>query len=106
VTRFDCDTDERLSPDKEQELYRIAQEALNNVVKHAHAGRVDVRLAIAAGEAELEISDNGVGFERSLSGGYGLGLRGMHERVERLGGTLRIDTSPGAGTRLRVDVPR
>jgi len=106
VTQFDCLSDERLSPDKEQELYRIAQEALNNVLKHAHAGRVDVRLAIADGDATLEILDDGVGFERSLTGGYGLGLRGMHERVERLGGTLRIDTAPGAGTHLRVDVPR
>ena len=106
VTQFDCESEERLAPEKEQELYRIAQEALNNVLKHAHATRVDVRLAIAKGDATLEISDDGVGFEGSLSGGYGFGLRGMHERVERLGGTLRIDTSPGAGTHLRVDVPR
>ena len=106
VTQFDCQSEERLSPDKEQELYRVAQEALNNVLKHAHAGRVDVNLAVANGDATLEVVDDGVGFEQSLSGGFGLGLRGMHERVERLGGTLRIDTSPGAGTHVRVEVPR
>ena len=106
VTHFDCQSDERLSPEKEQELYRVAQEALNNVLKHAHAGRVDVQLALDEGHATLEVIDDGVGFESSSTGGYGLGLRGMHERVERLGGTLRIDTSPGAGTHLRVEVPR
>src|SRR5262249_2083939 len=63
VTEFACESDERLSPEQEQELYRIAQEALNNVLKHAHAGRVDVRLAIAGGEATLEILDDGVGFD-------------------------------------------
>ena len=84
----------------------MAQEALNNVLKHAHAGRVGVNLAVGQGDATLEVVDDGIGFEHSLSGGFGLGLRGIQERVERLGGTLRIDTSPGAGTHVRVDVPR
>jgi signal transduction histidine kinase len=106
VARFDCQSEERLSPEKEQELYRVAQEALNNVLKHAHAGHVDVNLAVANGDATLEVIDDGVGFESSYSGGYGLGVRGMHERVERLGGTLRIDTSPGEGTHVHVEVPR
>jgi signal transduction histidine kinase len=53
----------------------------------------------------MEVADDGIGFEPSLKGAEGFGLRGMRERVERLGGTLRIDSSPGAGTRLRVDVP-
>jgi signal transduction histidine kinase len=105
ATRFDCEVEERLSPDKEQELYRVAQEALNNVLKHAHAGRVDVHLAVVEGDATLEVVDDGVGFEPSALGGYGFGLRGIGERVERLGGTLRIDSSPGGGTRLHVDVP-
>jgi signal transduction histidine kinase len=106
VTHLDCQTEECLSPEKEQELYRIAQEALNNVLKHAHAGRVDVHLAVTEGDATLEVVDDGVGFERSFSGGCGLGLRGMHERVDRLGGSLRIETAPGAGTRVQVHVPR
>jgi signal transduction histidine kinase len=106
VAEFDCKTEERLAPDKEQELYRLAQEALNNVLKHAHAGRVTVQLGTANGHVTLEVADDGVGFEPILRGGDGFGMRGMRERVERLGGTLRIDSSPGAGTRLFVEVPR
>jgi signal transduction histidine kinase len=106
VTDFECQGAERLSPETEQELYRVAQEALSNVLKHAHAGRVGVRLAVVDGQATLEVGDDGVGFEPSLRGAEGLGLRGMRERVERLGGTLRVESSPGMGTRVRVEVPR
>jgi signal transduction histidine kinase len=106
VTEFECRDEERLPPDREQELYRLVQEALNNVLKHAHAGRVSVRLGVANGAATLEVADNGVGFEAALRSAEGFGLRGMRERVERLGGTLRIDSSPGAGTRLSAEVPR
>jgi signal transduction histidine kinase len=106
VAEFDCQGEERLAPEKEQELYRLAQEALNNVLKHAHAGRISLRLAVANGHATLQVADDGVGFEPSLQAADGFGLRGMRERAERLGGTLRIESSPGAGTRLQVDVPR
>jgi signal transduction histidine kinase len=106
VTRFNCEGEQRLSPDMEQELYRVAQEALNNVLKHAHAARVDVHLAIVEGDAKLDVEDDGVGFEPSARGAYGFGVRGMQERVERLGGTLRIESGPGAGTRIHVHVPR
>ena len=106
VTDFTVEGDERLPPNVEQELYRLAQEALNNVLKHGHAGHVSVRLAVADGQAELEVADDGVGFEPSLEGAGGLGLRGMRERVERLGGTLHIESSAGVGTRVRVEVPR
>jgi signal transduction histidine kinase len=106
VAEFDCQGNERLSPDKEQELYRLAQEALNNVLKHAHAGRIAVRLAVADGHATLQVADDGVGFDPSLQAADGFGLRGMRERAERLGGKLRIESSPGTGTRLEVDVPR
>jgi signal transduction histidine kinase len=98
--------DDRLAPDAEQELYRVAQEALNNVLKHAHAGRVSLRLAVGSRHATLEVVDDGVGFEPSLQASDGFGLRGMRERVERLGGTLGIASSPGAGTRVQVEVPR
>jgi signal transduction histidine kinase len=106
VTEFDCQCDERLAPGTEQELYRLAQEALNNVLKHAHAGRVTVRYAVLNSHATLEVTDDGVGFEPSFRAAEGFGLPGMRERVERLGGTLRIESSPGAGTRLHVEVPR
>jgi signal transduction histidine kinase len=106
VTDFLSEAEDRLAPDSEQELYRVAQEALNNVLKHAQAGRVSVRLGAANGRAILEIADDGVGFEQAFESNGGFGLRGIHEHVERLGGTLRIDTSPGAGTCVHVEVPR
>ena len=105
VTEFDCAHEERLSPDSEQELYRLAQEALNNVLKHAHAAHVTVRLAVQNGTAVLEIADDGVGFDPSLSAASGFGLPGMRERMERLGGKFSIQSSPGAGTQLHVEVP-
>ena len=76
------------------------------MLKHAHAGRVRVHLAVANGRAALDIADDGVGFEPSLQGADGFGLRGMRERVERLAGTLRIDSSRGEGACVHVDVPR
>jgi signal transduction histidine kinase len=91
--------------DQEQELYRLAQEALNNVLKHAHASRVQVRLDVAGNPALLEVCDDGAGFEPSLRDGAGFGVRGMRERAERLGGTLRIESAPGDGTRVLVSVP-
>jgi signal transduction histidine kinase len=105
VTDFEGEGAPRLSPDTEQELYRVAQEALNNVLKHAHAARVSVRLAVARGHATLELADDGVGFEPELHVADGFGLRGMRERVERLDGMFRIESSPGTGTRIRVEVP-
>jgi signal transduction histidine kinase len=106
VTELHGDGGERLAPETEQELYRLAQEALNNVLKHAHARRVSVRLDVAADRASLEIADDGVGFEPGLRGGDGFGLPGMRERAERLGGTLKVESAPGAGTRIRAEVPR
>jgi signal transduction histidine kinase len=103
---LDCHGEERLRPEQEQELYRLAQEALNNVVKHAHARRVRVRLEIVQDGATLEVADDGVGFEPPLAGGRGYGLTGMRERAERLGGALHVESTPGAGTRVRAGVPR
>jgi signal transduction histidine kinase len=97
---------ERVSPEVEQELYRLAQEALNNVVKHAHARQVIVELALTANRAILDIADDGVGFEPALGGTGGFGLHSMRERVARLGGLLRIDSRPGEGTSLHIEVPR
>jgi PAS domain S-box-containing protein len=85
-------------------LYRITQEAIHNVVKHAAATEVEVRVTRHAGEVELEVSDDGVGFERGVSSD-GLGLPGMAARAERLGGSFSVDTAPGGGTRVTVVVP-
>jgi signal transduction histidine kinase len=103
---FESRGEDRLPLDTEQDLFRLAQEALNNVLKHAHARAVRVCLEIAADGAVLEIADDGVGFEPTHRGGGGFGLQSMRERAERLGGTLAIDSSPGAGTRIRVKLPR
>jgi signal transduction histidine kinase len=95
-----------LAPDQEQELYRIAQEALNNVLKHARARHVRVRLDLTSDRAVVEVADDGVGFEPSQHAADGYGLPGMRERAERLGGTLHLESAPGAGTRVRVEAPR
>ena len=78
----------RLRPETEQELYRVAQEALNNVLKHAHASRATVRLDAVDGRAALEVVDDGVGFEPALRGGDGFGLPG-HARARRAAGRQR-----------------
>jgi signal transduction histidine kinase len=84
---------------------RIAQEALHNTVKHAHATHVDVRLACDAKTITLEVQDNGRGFDPSLPFAGHLGLRSMRERAANLGGTIAIDSAEGAGARIRVSIP-
>ncbi len=91
----------------EEGLYRIAQEALNNALKHACAGRVSVCLDRGEEAVVLEIVDDGLGFDPSTAvEGGGLGLDGMIERAAKMGGELVLDSEPGAGTRVRVEVPR
>jgi signal transduction histidine kinase len=84
-------------------LYRAAQESLTNVRRHAAATRVSVRLSLDGDRAELVVADDGRGFQPHREG---FGLRGMRERVELLGGDVRVDSRPGAGTRITVTVPR
>ena len=86
-------------------LYRIVEQSLQNVIEHAHAGRVEVRLDCAERDIVLEVRDNGVGFDQVEVSPNCLGLKSMHERVTRLGGTMQIDTAPGAGTSIRVSIP-
>ena len=86
-------------------LYRIAQEATHNTVKHARAERIDIRLTGDAGEVALDVEDNGVGFDTSADFPGHLGLRSMRERVARFGGTVEIDSAPGRGTAVRVRIP-
>ena len=99
--------EERRLPIKmEEELYRIAQEGLNNVVKHARAMQVQIRLKYDEKTVSLEMNDDGRGFEPEAahqSGGFG--LQGIHERVQQLGGTLNIESAPLRGTRLSVRIP-
>jgi signal transduction histidine kinase len=85
-------------------LLRAAQEALHNVGKHAAASAVCVELRYSPGRVELLVSDDGCGFQRSADAS-GFGLRGMRQRIEAQGGWLHVDSAPGAGTRLRVELP-
>ncbi|MCW1915862.1 PAS domain S-box protein [Luteolibacter sp. GHJ8] len=96
-------SDLRLPPDAEIALYRVVQEALANVTRHASATKVDLHLD-ADGEVLLMISDNGRGFE-PVSGKGRLGLLGMRERLNSLGGSLAIESAPGAGTTIRAGLP-
>ena len=86
-------------------LYRVAQEALNNLIKHAQASRVDLRLRCAPDVLMLEVQDNGVGFDPQADYLGHLGLHTMRERVERSRGALEIESAPGAGTTVRVTLP-
>ena len=101
---------ERLDPPLEIGLYRIAQEALNNVVKHAHAKEVAVQIVRDETNIRLTIEDDGEGFElRNLSvtraGKRGMGLPSMRERVLSFNGTLSIDSTPLHGTEIAVEIP-
>jgi PAS domain S-box-containing protein len=102
--------EERPSPEVETVIYRVVQEALNNIVKHAQAGSVLVRLERKDKEAAVFIKDNGRGFEVNeflapddLKGG--IGILGMQERVSILGGKFSIQSSKGHGTRISVEIP-
>ncbi|MEM8961735.1 MAG: GAF domain-containing protein [Acidobacteriota bacterium] len=97
-------TPERQPPEVETALFRIAQEALTNVVNHAAASRVEVIFEADVERVLLTVSDNGRGFERDAVT-RGLGLLGMNERVTMLGGEFEVDTTPGRGTTISVVVP-
>jgi signal transduction histidine kinase len=84
-------------------LYRIAQEATHNIVKHAKASRIEMRLTNAAG-LSLEIKDNGQGFDPQQSFPGHLGLQTMRERAEKLGGQFELVSAPGQGTTIRVKI--
>jgi len=93
----------------ETAVYRIAQEALQNVMKHASAAHVQLRLSMSPGAVLLEISDDGVGFDPATTperaGPVGYGLPGMQQRAELLGGQLTAESTPGRGTVVRLRVP-
>ncbi|MDT5271074.1 MAG: two-component system, chemotaxis family, CheB/CheR fusion protein [Acidobacteriota bacterium] len=101
--------DARLPPAVETCLYRIAQEALNNVYKHAQAARVSVILERTDGHAVLVVEDDGVGFDQAEAPGWegerGLGLVGMRERAALLGGSFEFESEPGKGTTIFARVP-
>lgn len=100
----------RLTADFELGLFRIAQEALRNVERHARAANVEVILTFGERELRLDVIDNGIGFTQlthrdGTSSGAHLGLMGMRERAEILGGSLQVHSTPGGGTRVSAAVP-
>jgi PAS domain S-box-containing protein len=103
---FEADEIAGLSPEIEEALYRICQEALHNVVKHAAASRVQIELRRDGGCVRLVVTDDGMGFDAATAsrGGH-LGLAGMRTRVERFSGRLTVESSPGKGARLQIEVP-
>lgn len=96
----------RLPAEMETALFRITQESLTNIALHAQASRVDILLNRRNGALVMTIEDNGVGFDPNLiANETRLGLFGMRERVDMLGGQLMIESSPGKGTTISVEVP-
>ena len=97
---------EQISRSIQAELYNIAQEALNNALKHAHAKSIRIQLRFEPAETVMEISDDGVGFEPPIDGkGGGFGIPGMQERSQKIGGKLQIKSEVGKGTSVIVKVP-
>jgi signal transduction histidine kinase len=98
---------QRLDAAKEHHLLRIGLEALTNALKHGRATRIDIELVFTPDSTSLIVTDDGQGLESSerASEGAHFGLQGVRERVDKLGGVLDIDSSPGAGTRLSVMIP-
>lgn len=90
----------------EEALWRIGQESLNNVRKHAHTDQVSISLRMTDTDATLEVADEGVGFvANQRRNGYSLGLKSMRERAQALGGTFTVQSKPGRGTVTRVWIP-
>jgi len=96
----------RLEPSVEREIYRVAQEAIGNALKHANASRIEVALQMANGTAKLLVTDDGAGFDPDASQmrATRLGITSMEERAEAIGGNLRIKSGP-KGTRVQLEVP-
>lgn len=95
-----------LEPGTVLSAYRIVQEALGNAGRHSHAGRVRITFGRTADGVAVEVRDDGIGFDRADARDRGLGLVGMAERAASFGGSLTIASSPGAGTTVRLQIPR
>lgn len=99
-----CDEPD-ISLEVKETIYRITQEALHNTIKHARANRVEIEMECNDGRIDIEISDDGVGFDAREDFPGHLGLRSMRERASRLGGALEVQATPGRGTVLHARIP-
>jgi len=96
----------RFGPEAETAIYRVVQEALHNVAKHAQAKNVTVQVGREQGVIKLTVEDDGIGFvQKGISRGRSFGLAGMRERIAALGGAVRLRSGKGKGTRIEVTVP-
>jgi signal transduction histidine kinase len=97
-----------VGPDEQLELFRIVQEALTNVLRHAEATKVVVELGLRPDRVTLVVRDDGRGFDPATRGirARRLGLTSMHERADAIGGRFAIESAPGGGTAVRVEVLR
>lgn len=102
ITKFNCDQNDLLISDEAKlNLYRIIQEQLNNILKHAHASSIEVNLMNDNGMQQLTISDDGIGFDPSFVA-HGIGLQNMETRAKAMNGILRITSQKGGGTTLTL----
>ena len=100
------DVPDRLSREVETVLYRVAQEALTNVVRHAQAAEASIVVTVPQGSVQLVVEDDGVGFDpAALAPSERIGLIGMRERLELLGGSLRLESAPGSGCSVHARLP-
>jgi signal transduction histidine kinase len=99
---IDADPGERLAEGVEAAAFYVASEALANVAKYAHAKSVHITVKRGGGRAVIEIADDGIG---GADPTRGTGLRGLVDRVEALGGVLRVTSEPGRGTTVRAELP-
>ena len=95
----------RLPREVETAVYRVVQEALSNAAKHAGAAAVSVAVARPDGHVSVAVEDDGAGFDPAAAPRGRLGLLGMRERVELVGGELEVESAPGAGTAVLARIP-
>ncbi len=109
LTAFTSDRSDQLDSAKRTAFFRLAQEALTNVARHAHASHVKFTVQRLAGAIAMEIIDNGRGFQMDrvliARGNNRLGVLGMRERVQMVGGQFELESTPGAGTTIRARIP-
>ncbi len=100
------DVPETNNADKDLILFRVMQEILNNIIKHAQATEIDIRLTYSELHLQLQIKDNGIGFTIDEKGGqHGMGLKNMQKRAAIIGGEVYIESTPGAGTSITIFIP-